>query len=100
MNEKLHNFYSSPNLFMIVKSKRLRRAGHVASMEDGRSVFKILSGKPIGKISLGNPRRRCEDKIRMDLKQIGINTMNWVDLAQNRDYRRVIENAALNFRVL
>ena len=55
-------------------------------MEEGRSAFKILTGKPPGKIPLGRPRRRWEDKIRIDLKVIGINTRNWVDSAQNRDY--------------
>ena len=54
-------------------------------MEKGRSVFKILTGKPIAK-RLGKPRRRWENNIRKDLKEIGINTRNWVDSAQNRDY--------------
>ena len=48
-------------------------------MGEGRSAFKILSGKPEGKRSLGRPRRSWEDNIRMDLKEIGINTRNWVD---------------------
>ena len=50
-----------------MKSRRLRWAGHVARMEEGRSAFKILTGKPIGKRPLGRPRRRWEDNIRMDL---------------------------------
>ena len=53
--------------------------GHVARMEEDRSSFKILTGKPIGKRPLGRPRSRWEDNIRMDLKEIGINTRNWVD---------------------
>ena len=56
----------------------LRRAGHVAGMEGGRSPFKILTGTPAGKRSLGRPRCRWEDNIRMDLKEIVISTMNWV----------------------
>ena len=77
----------------------MRWAGHVARMEEGRSVFKILTGKPTGKRSLGGPRRRWEDNIRMDLEEIGINAGNWVDSAQDRDYWRALVNASLNLRV-
>ena len=65
----------------MIKSRTLRWADHVARMEQGRSAFKILSGKPTGKRRLGRPRRRWEDNIRMDLKEIGINAGNWVDSA-------------------
>ena len=58
----------------MIKFRRLRWAGHVARMEEGRSAFKILTGKPTGKRPLGRPRCRLEDNIRMDLKKIGINT--------------------------
>ena len=68
-------------------------------MEEGRSVSKILTGKPIGKRSLGMPRRRWEDNIRMNLKEIGINTKNLADLAHDRDYWRALVNAALNLWV-
>ena len=64
-----------------------------------RSAFKILIGKPIGKRSLGRPRRRWEDNIRMDLEEIGINAGNWVDSAQDSNYWRALVNAALNLRV-
>ena len=60
----------------MIKSRRLRWAGHVARMEKGRTSFKILTGKPTGKKPLGRPRRRWEDNIRMGLKEIGINTRN------------------------
>ena len=62
----------------MVKSLRLRWTSHVARMEEGRSAFKILTGKPTGKTLLGRPRRRREGNIRMDLKEIGINARNWV----------------------
>ena len=65
-------------------------------MEEGRSAFKILTGKPTGKRPLGRPRRRWEDNIRMDLEEIGINVENWVVSAQDR---RALVNAALNLRV-
>ena len=68
--------------------------------EEGRSAFKILTGKPAGNKSLGMPRRRWEDNIRMDLNKLNINTKNWVDLAQERGYWRALVNAALKFWVL
>ena len=68
-------------------------------MEEGSSTFKILTGKPTGKRSLGRPRRRWEDNIRKDLEEIGVNAGNWVDSAQDRDYWRAHVNATLNLRV-
>ena len=68
-------------------------------MEEGRSAFKLLTGKPTGKRPLGRPRHCWEDNIRMDLKEIGINTKNWVDLAQDRDYWRALVNVTLNLWV-
>ena len=68
-------------------------------MEESRSAFKILTGNPTGKRLLGRPRPRWEDNIRMDLEEIGINTSNWVDSAQKRDYWRALVNAELNLRV-
>ena len=72
--------YRSPNIVRSIKSRRLRWVGYVARIE-GKSAFKILTGTPTGKILLGRPRRRWEGNITMDLKEIGINTRNWVDLA-------------------
>jgi hypothetical protein len=68
--------YRSPNIVRVIKSRRLRWAGHVARMEEGRSVFNILTGKPTGKIPLGRSMRRWKNNIRMDFKEIGINTRN------------------------
>ena len=68
-------------------------------MEEGRSAFKILTGKPTGKRPLGRPRRRWEDNIRMDLEDIGISAGNWVDSAQDRNYWRALVNVAMNLRV-
>ena len=97
-NEELHSLYRSPNRVRVIKSGRLRWAGHVARMEEGSSAFQILTGKPTGKRPLRSPRRRWEDNIRMDLEEIGI-AGNWVDLAQDRNYWRALVNAALNLRV-
>ena len=83
----------------MIKSRRLRWAGHIARMEEGRSDLTILTGKSTGKRPLGRPRRRWEDNIRMDLEEIGVNAGNWVDSSQDRDYCRGLVNAALNLRV-
>ena len=83
----------------MIKSRRLRWAGHVARMEDGRSAFKMLTGKLTGKRTLGRPRRRWEDNIRMDLKETVINTRNWADSAQDKNYWRALVNATLNIWV-
>ena len=77
-NEELHSLYCSRNIVRVITFRRLRWAGHVAKMEEGRSVFKIVTGKPTGKRPLGRPRCRWQDTIRMDLKEIGVNTRNWL----------------------
>ena len=77
----------------------MRWGGHVATMVEGRSGFKILTRKPTGKRPLGRPTHRWQDNIRIDLEKIGIHAGNWVDSAQDRNYRRALLNAALNFRV-
>jgi hypothetical protein len=77
----------------VIKSRRLRWAGHVVRMGEDRSAFKILTNTPTGKIHLGRSRRRWEDNIRMDLKEIGVNTRKWVDSTQDRDYWRALVNA-------
>ena len=92
-NEELHSLYRSSNIVRAIKSRRLRWASHVTRMEDGRSAFKILTGKP-----LGRPRRRWEDNIRMDLQEIGVNMRNWVHSAQDRVYRRSPANSAINLK--
>ena len=91
--------YRSPNIVRVIKSTRLRWAGHIARMEEGIKALKILTGIHAGKIPLGILKCRWEDNIRMDLKEIGIDTRNWVVLAQDRDYWRALVNAALNLLV-
>ena len=78
--------YGSTNIVKPIKSRRLRWAGHVARMEEGRSDLKILTCTPTGKRPLESPRRRWVDNIRKDLKEIGIYTRDWVNSAQDRDY--------------
>ena len=84
-NEELNDLYCSPNIVRVIKSRRMRWAGHVARMEEGRGVHKVLVGKPDGKRLLGRPRRRCEDNINMDLEEVGRGYGDWMELAEDRD---------------
>jgi hypothetical protein len=70
-NEELNNLYSSPNIIRVIKSRRMRWAGHVARMGEGRGEYRILVGRPEGRRPLGRPRRRWEDNIKMDLQEVG-----------------------------
>jgi hypothetical protein len=86
-NEELHNFYSSPSIIRMIKSWRMRWAGHLARIGARLYAYRILVGKPEGR-PLGRPRRRWVDNIKMDLRDIGWDGMYWTDLAQNRDQWR------------
>jgi hypothetical protein len=100
-NEELHNLYSSPYIIRQVKSRRMRWAGHVARMAEERNVYKVLVGKPEGKRPLGRPRRRWEDGIRMDLREVGLGGgVDWIRLAQDRDRWRGVVSAVMNLWVL
>ena len=70
-NEELNDLYSSSNIVRVIKSRRMRWAGHVARMEEGKGVHKVLVGKREGKRPLGRPRRRWEDNIKMNLEEVG-----------------------------
>jgi hypothetical protein len=83
-NDELRKLYSSPNIVRVIKSRRLRWAEHVARMGEGRGVYRVLVGRPEGKRPLGRPRHRWEDNIKMDLRGIGIDGTNWIQLAQDR----------------
>jgi hypothetical protein len=72
-----------------MKSSKMRWRGHVASLGDGRSVYRVLVGRPGGKRPLGRPRRRWEDNIKLDIREIVIDGANWIRLAQDRDQWRV-----------
>ena len=69
-NEELNSLYCSPNTVRVITSRRIRWAGHVARMEEGRVVHKVLVGKPEGKRPFGRPRRRWEDNIKLDLQEV------------------------------
>jgi hypothetical protein len=80
-NEKLHNLYSSPNVIRMIKSRTMRWAGHVARMGEKRNAYRILVGKQKGKRPLGRPRRRWVDNIKIDLREIGWDGIDWIDTA-------------------
>jgi hypothetical protein len=99
-NDELHSLYSSLNIVRVIKSRRMRGAGHVARMGEGRSVYRVLVGRPEGKRRLGRPRRRWEDNIKMDLREIGMYGANWIQLAQDRVQWRACVNTVMNLLVL
>ena len=83
----------------VIKSRRMRWAGHVARMGEDRGAYRVLLGKPKGKRPLGRPRRRWVDNIRMDLQEVGCGYVDWIGLAQDRDRRRTIVSTVMNLRV-
>ena len=83
----------------VIESRNMRWAWHVARMEEGRGVHKVLAGKPEGKRPLGRPRRRWEDNIKMDLEEVGTGCGDWMELAQDRDIWRAFVSTVMNFRV-
>ena len=80
-NAELHALYSSPNIIMSIKSRRLRWAGHVARMGQSRNAYRVLVGKPEGKRPLVRPRRRWEDNIKINLGEVGCDPVDGIDLA-------------------
>ena len=98
-NEELNDLYSSPNIVRVIKSRRMRCAGHVARMGEERGVYRVWVGKPKGKRLLGRPRRRWVDNIRMDIQELGCGYMDWIGRAQDRDRWRTLVSAIMNLRV-
>jgi len=98
-NEELNDLYSLHNIVRVVKSKRMRWAGHVARMGEDRGVHRVLVGKPEGKRPLGRPRRRWEDNIKMDLQEVGGGRGDWMELAQDRDSWWALVGTVRDFRV-
>ena len=84
-NEEINVLYSSPNIVPVIKSRRMRWAGHVARMGEERGVHMVLVGKPEGKRPLGRPSHRWVDNIKMDLQEVGCGYMDWIRLDQDRD---------------
>jgi len=91
--------YSSPNFVRMIISRRMRCAGHVALVGEGRCACRVLVGKPEGKRPLGIPRHRWEVKSKMDLPELGHGGMDWIDLAQDRDRWWDLVEAVMNLKV-
>ena len=98
-NEELNDLYPSPNIVRLIKSRRMRWAGHVASMRERRGVYRVLVRKPERKRPLGRPRRRWEDSMKMDLQEVGCGGMDWMELAEDMDRWRALVTAVMNIRV-
>jgi hypothetical protein len=98
-NEELCDLYLSPSIIRIIKSRRMRLVGHVAQMGEKRNVYRLLVGKPEGKIPLGRQRHRWVDNIRMDLGEMGWGDVDWIGLAQDRNRWRALVNSVVNLRV-
>ena len=97
-NEELNDLYS-PNFVPVIKSRRMRWAGHVARMGEEIGVYRVLLGKPEGRRPLGRPRRRWVDNIRMGVQEVGCGYMDWIGLAQDRDKWRTLVSAVMNLQV-
>jgi hypothetical protein len=83
----------------MIKSRRIRLAGHVARVGEKRKTYRLLVGKPEGKRQLGRPRRRCVDNIKMDLLELGWGDDDRIELAKDRNRCRVLVNSVLNLLV-
>jgi hypothetical protein len=99
LHNELHSLYSLPNIIRVIKSRRMRSAGHVARTGEGRGVYRVLVGRPEGKKPLERPRRRWEDNIKMDLRETGVDGANWIQLAQDRVQWWTFVNTVMNLRV-
>ena len=91
--------YSLPNIVPVVKSRRMRWAGHEARTVEERGVHRVLVGKPEGKRPLGRPRHRWEDNIKMDIQEVGGGCGDWMELAQDRDRWQALVNKVMNLWV-
>jgi hypothetical protein len=98
-NEELHNLYCSPSIIRMITSRRMRWLGHVARMGEKRNAYRILVRKRAGKRPLGRRRRRWVNNIKTDLREIGWDGMDWIDLIQDRDQWRALVNTVRNLRV-
>jgi hypothetical protein len=98
-NEELCNLNFSPNIIHVIKSRRIRLAGHIANMGEVRNAGNILIGKPEGKRPLGIPRHKWDDNIGMDHRERGWEVVDWIHVAQDRELWWVLVNMVMNLQV-
>ena len=98
-NAELHALHSSPNIIRSLKSRRRRWAGHVAHMEQSRNAYIILVVKSEGKRPLGKPRRRWDDNIKTDMREVGCDPGEWIDITEDRDQWGAYIRAVMNLQV-
>jgi hypothetical protein len=98
-NEELNDLHFSPNIVWVIKSKRMKLAGHVTRMGERRDIYKVLVGKPEGKRPLGRPRHSWENNIKMDRQEVECESMDWIELVEDRDRWQALVNAVMNIQV-
>jgi len=98
-NEELNDLYCSPNIVRVIKSGRIKWAGHVARVGKGRGIYRVLVEKAEGKRPMGIPRRRWEDNIKIDPQEVECGSMDRIELAQDRDSWQKLVSAVMNLRV-
>jgi hypothetical protein len=98
-NEELHNLYAPQNIIRVIELRRMRWTDNVACMGAMRNANKILVGKLEGKRPLGRPRCKWEDNIRMNLRELGWEGVDWIHLVQDRDQLQALVNTVMNLLV-
>jgi hypothetical protein len=98
-NEELHGLYSSPSIVRVIKARRMRWAGHVACMGEVRGAYNILVGRSEGRRPLGRLKRRWEDNIKMDLREIGFGDVDWIHLTEDRDRWQALVNMVMSLPI-
>jgi len=98
-NVELNDLNSSTNIVRVMKSRKMRWAGHIARMGERRGLYRVLVGKPEGKRPFGRPRHRWEDNIKIDSQEAGCGDMDWIEVAQDRDIWQALVNAVMKLGV-
>jgi hypothetical protein len=98
-NEEVHGLYSSPSIVRVIKARRMRWVGHVACTGEVRGANNILVGRPEGRKPLGRPRRRWEDNVKIDPREIGFGDVDWIHWAQDRDRYQALVNTVMSLQV-
>ena len=94
-NEEFNDLYSSPNIFRVIKSRRMGWTDHVERIRERRGAYRVLVGKPEGKSPHVRLRHRWEGNIKMDLQEVECEGMYWIELARDRDRWRALANAVM-----